>query len=240
VQGRLRAWLADPAGVRRGDPEAVRRLTLGLLMSGLAMQRTKSSRPASGAEHQFSHLWDMQHHTHDGVAPSHGFKVGIGTLASTALYEHLLAQPLEALDVEYCCRAWPDAAAAEAEVRAAFDSAELTEGALRETTAKHVGPDELRRQLTRLWADWPGLRQRLRMQLVPFPELRSMLAAAGCPSEPEQIGIGRRRLADSYRLAYFIRRRFTVLDLARRTGLLDDGLGRLFGPAGPWPTDTAA
>ena len=51
------------------------------MFGGFAMQSSKSSRPASGAEHQFSHLWDMQHHTHNGVAPSHGFKVGVATLA---------------------------------------------------------------------------------------------------------------------------------------------------------------
>ena len=58
--------------------------------AGFAMQAARNSRAASGAEHQFSHLWDMQHHTHEGKAPSHGFKVGIGTLAVTALYEFVL------------------------------------------------------------------------------------------------------------------------------------------------------
>ena len=76
-------------------------------MSGFAMQAAQSSRPASGAEHQFSHLWDMQHHTHDGVAPSHGFKVGIGTLASLALYEVLLRRDLEHLDVDAAVARWP-------------------------------------------------------------------------------------------------------------------------------------
>ena len=74
----------------------------GLMMSGFAMQAARSSRPASGAEHQFSHLWDMQHHTHEGVAPSHGFKVGIGTLASIALYEELLRRDLSNLDIDRC------------------------------------------------------------------------------------------------------------------------------------------
>src|SRR5436305_814352 len=66
VQDRLREWLSDAAGVRRGERVAVRRLTVGLMMGGFAMQRTRTSRVASGAEHQFSHLWDMQHHNHEG------------------------------------------------------------------------------------------------------------------------------------------------------------------------------
>jgi glycerol-1-phosphate dehydrogenase [NAD(P)+] len=75
--------------VRDGKIEALHNLTVGLMMTGFAMQAACSSRPASGAEHQFSHLWDMEHHTHNGRIPSHGFKVGIGSLASTALYESL-------------------------------------------------------------------------------------------------------------------------------------------------------
>ena len=61
-----------------------------------------------------------------------------------------------------------------------------------------------------------------------------MLRAAGCPCEPEQIGIPRDRLRLSYEQAYYIRRRFTVLDFARRTGVMDAALEDLFGPAGPW------
>ena len=90
VQSFLRSWVDSPGGIARGEPGCLRRLVVGLMMSGFAMQAAQSSRPASGAEHQFSHLWDMQHHTHDGTAPSHGFKVGIGTLASLGLYEDLL------------------------------------------------------------------------------------------------------------------------------------------------------
>src|SRR5690606_40291905 len=62
---------------------------------------------SSGAEHQFSHLWDMQSHKHNGKSPSHGFKVGIGTLSSAALYEFLYTQPLENLDVDAAVSAWP-------------------------------------------------------------------------------------------------------------------------------------
>ena len=59
-----------------------------------------------------------------------------------------------------------------------------------------------------------------------------MLQDAGAPTEPEQIGITRARLRQSYWQAFCIRRRFTVLDLAVRTGLLDTCLDEIFGPAG--------
>ena len=56
---------------------------------------------------------------------------------------------------------------------------------------------------------------------------------AGAPSEPEQIGISRERLRASFQQAYHIRRRFTVLDLAKRAGVLDRCLDAMFG-GGKW------
>jgi glycerol-1-phosphate dehydrogenase [NAD(P)+] len=235
VQGRLRELVADPVGVRARDAAAIGRLVEGLMLGGFAMQSAKSSRPASGAEHQFSHLWDMQHHTHQGQAPSHGFKVGIGTLAVTALYERLLTKDLGRLDVESLCAAWPGEAAWAARARDLLGEGELAEGAARELHAKHSSPAQLGEQLRLLKAAWPKLREQLRTQLVPLATLRQMLQDAGAPTEPEQIGITRARLRQSYWQAFCIRRRFTVLDLAVRAGLLDTCLEEIFGPAGLWP-----
>ena len=60
VQGPLRASLSRPEALAAGDPAAIGELAEGLVMSGLAMQAHASSRPASGAEHQFAHLWEME------------------------------------------------------------------------------------------------------------------------------------------------------------------------------------
>jgi glycerol-1-phosphate dehydrogenase [NAD(P)+] len=81
------------------------------------------------------------------------------------------------------------------------------------------------------------LKQKLRAQLLPLDMLRQMLRAAGAPTEPEHIGITRERLRRSYWQAFCIRRRFNILDLAVRTGLLDAALGHIFGPTGLWPIE---
>jgi glycerol-1-phosphate dehydrogenase [NAD(P)+] len=235
VQGRLRAMVANPGGVKTRNPAALRGLLEGLLLGGFAMQSARSSRPASGAEHQFSHLWDMQHHTHNGWPPSHGFKVGIGTIAITALYERLLSRPLDQLDVERCCAHWPNETEWRERVRRTFGEGELRNVAEREMLAKQISPDALRVQLHTLRSIWPELRTNLRAQLIPLATLRQMLAAAGAPTEPEQIGVSRARLQQSYSQAFCLRRRFTVLDLAVRADLLDDCIGQIFGADGLWP-----
>ena len=235
VQGRLRAWLSAPAAVAAGDPASLRCLVYGLMMSGLAMQLLRSSRPASGADHQFSHLWDMQHHTHHGVAPSHGFKVGIGTLASLALYDAVLERGISAVDIESAVSRWPSLAEVETRIAAVLGDGALAAKAVEETRAKHIGPGALRAQLARLRDAWPALSSRLRAHLPRYAEARAMLRAAGCPCEPERIGISRERLRLSYEQAWYIRRRYTILDFAQRAGIADEALDRIFGPSGPWP-----
>lgn len=235
AQGRLRENVSDPAGVRTGNPAAIAHLVEGLMLGGLAMQAAKSSRTASGAEHQFSHLWDMQHHTHNGHAPSHGFKVGIGTLAVTAFYERLLQCRLDDLDIDQLCANWPTQSQWLAESQMLFGDSEVAPVAAKEITAKSDNAELVRSQLTRLGSVWQPLRQRLRHQLTPFATLKEMLQAAGAPVEPEQIGISRDRLRASFRQALFLRRRFTVLDLAARVGQFENCVDKIFGLDGPWP-----
>lgn len=232
VQGGLREAIADPAGVRKGNVNAVGRLVEGLMLGGFAMQAARSSRPASGAEHQFSHLWDMQHHTYNGAAPSHGLKVGIGTIAVTTLYEKLLSMPLEKLNVARACAQWPSREKFLARARELFSDPDLLAVAEREILAKYIEPAPLRDQLNTLQRLWPEVREHLRHQLIELGELKRMLDAAGARTQPEHIGITPERLRASFEQAFFIRRRFTVLDVAVRAGVLGECLEEIFGRIG--------
>ena len=234
VQYPLRSWVGSPDAIAANDVGALRHLVYGLLMSGMAMQATLSSRPASGAEHQFSHLWDMQHHTFNGTAPSHGFKVGIGVLASLALQEYLLAMDLKSFDIEAAVNGWPSLEELESKIRVLFDTEALQRRAIDETKGKYVSKEVLRTQLKRVQDNWTPLQAKVRGQLFPFAELRDMLRRAGCPYDPSQIGITRARLRLSYQQCCFLRRRFTVLDLLQRLGVFDTALDHIFGPNGPW------
>lgn len=222
VQHPLRASLSAPDRLRDHDPEATGAFFLGLVMSGLAMQATQSSRPASGAEHLISHLWEMTGLTHDGVAPSHGTKVGIGTVLVTLLYERLLHRDLSVLDSEACVAALPSPTALEAQVRAALPPGEIADRAVTESLAKHPTPAELRARFRLLRTQWPTLRERITAQLLPAPELRQMLGTLGGAAAPAEIGVSAAQLHADLHTARLIRRRYTVLDLLAETGLLPD------------------
>jgi glycerol-1-phosphate dehydrogenase [NAD(P)+] len=241
AQGPLREAIGRPGELAGGDRDALERLVEGLVLSGLAMQAHASSRPASGAEHQFSHLWEMEGLGHDRRPPlSHGFKVGLGTVAIAALYERLLERDLAALDVEALRRAWPGPEAAESAVRAAHTTPGLDEAAVAETMAKHADPDTLGRRLDLLGDRWPELRDRLRAQLLPAGRVRELLAAAGCPTRPSELGLTASAFRDTYHRARMIRRRYTVLDLAAETGTLGELVDELFAPGGFWADEAPA
>ncbi|NJE04874.1 NAD(P)-dependent glycerol-1-phosphate dehydrogenase [Thermococcus sp. M36] len=68
--------------IRLGNEESVRKVVKGLISSGVAMSIAGSSRPASGAEHLFSHALDM-------IAPKpalHGEQTGVGTIIMAYLH----------------------------------------------------------------------------------------------------------------------------------------------------------
>ena len=238
VQKNLRKALSDPAAVADGDVEATGMLADGLIMSGFAMQAISSSRPASGTDHQFSHFWDMEGLCYNGRHVSHGFKVGIGTMVSTACLEFLISKDLTRLDIDACVAAWPTWEAQEAYIRKIFEGkpGHLARG-LAESRAKYCGPEEIRCQLNAIVAVWPELRERIREQIIPFDDVKEMLRLVGAPSRPEEIGVSKARLRDTFKCIPFMRNRYTGIDLIYRAGLLDEVTEHIFGRGGRFEVD---
>ncbi|HEY0669552.1 MAG TPA: sn-glycerol-1-phosphate dehydrogenase [Sphingobacteriaceae bacterium] len=234
VQGGLHDALSDPEGIKAGDPKAISQLVEGLMLGGFAMQWAKSSRPASGAEHQFSHLWNMENHLNNGEHVSHGFQVSIGTLAITALYDRILKTPLDHLSITKSLNQWPSAEDSDAQALRIFEGTDFPEIGLQETRAKYIPHEKLEDQLCILKNNWTEIREKIAGQLVPYEEARRRLQLVGAPTEPEHIGISRERLRETFIRAQFIRRRFTVLDVAIRSGYLNQWLDELFGKGGIW------
>ena len=236
VQGPLRDTLSNPVGCASGDEREVRKLCEGLVMSGFAMQAMDSSRPASGTEHQISHYWDMEDLSVGGHPVSHGFKVGIGTLASTAALEFMLEHDLSKMDVDEKVAAWWPSFE---DVKATFPSvfpgrpAHIRRAEL-EYAKKFPTRDALRRELTTIRDSWGDLSAKIRKQLMPFAEVKECMKNVGAPTEPEEIGVTRARFRETFVGVPYMRARYFGADLAQRVGLMPALLDRLFGVGGIW------
>jgi glycerol-1-phosphate dehydrogenase [NAD(P)+] len=235
VQDNLRTWLANPAGVANGDAATSKALFTGLVMVGIAMEIHGSSRPASGADHQIAHLWEMDAVEHEGRPVSHGTCVALGALTILSLYEWLLAQDFQDLEAHKVVRHRSRLDDLAAEIRRRFASPDIAEKTLQETRAKYIEDDLLlRERIERIKRIWPGLRQRLTDYLIPFEEMQAMLQAAGIATDPAAVGIDRAYHRKTLVGSRLIRRRYTILDFLGETGRFDEAVDHIFSAGGRW------
>jgi len=233
VQDNVREWLSRPGAVAAGDPDATGDLVNGLLVSGFAMQAHGNSRPASGAEHLISHVWEMERLTFQGEPAAHGACVGIGTVALLALYEWFLAQDITAETVRTVSGA-SSPERIEAEIAAGFPEGHLADSARVEMAVKTANAGRRAERLAILAERWPSLREDLRGTCVPADTMEAWLREAGAPAHPNDLGVPLAKLAADYRRARLIRRRYTILDLLDDLGWLDRGIAALFAQDGFW------
>lgn len=89
VRKSLKKCVDNAEGLLKGDKQAVAAVFEGLVISGVAMNFAGCSRPASGIEHYFSHLWDMRSVEFGTPAELHGIQCALGTLIAIRLYEKI-------------------------------------------------------------------------------------------------------------------------------------------------------
>ena len=205
VQKPLRGWVSDP-----GDFGSVFH---GLAASGYAMQLYRDSRPASGMEHMCSHIWEME-----GLGASHGFKVGIGTLAAAWLMERFFSMDRE--ELRGMMKPPKTRARRQAEVRellraGCYGNAEET------AMAKFAEAETVLRRREDILASWETLRKRVMEQIHSFEELRGMLRRAGCPTAPAEIGLSREKFIHGVLTAGLIRSRYSLLDVLEECGVTE-------------------
>ena len=220
VQEDLDSWLIDPDGVKQNRPKAFENLFTGLTMTGLAMQKLRKSRPASGAEHLMSHIWEMRHLEFNGTPVSHGFKVAIATLAMTALMERIFSRKPEEFNLMELKARRPAWEAIEESIRSDFPE-QLTGSVLAESKAKYISGDAYTGRLNCITAKWHAMKFGTADRLLPYQELLDRFSRAGAPVTPRAIGLSIEEVCATYRLASMIRNRYTSIDLAVELGILD-------------------
>ena len=211
------------AQIRGGEPEGIAVLTAGLILAGMSITMARTSAPGSGGGHLISHYWDMTA-TARGRRPAlHGCQVAVGDLACFTLYEKLRSH-LERLDLEKIAstRSTRDQLGAltrehYAPLIGPGPASVLGKGA----AAAHAGDESLRRQLQGISRDPAAFWVELDALLTPPAEARGLLKAGGVPTTVAELGISPDEMRNAYLYARLIRPRYTGLDLAYDSGLLE-------------------
>ena len=234
VQGGVQEALSRPADLAAGIPEAYEGLCNGLIMSGLAMQVAGGTRPASGAEHYFSHLWELDHLGAELDPPlSHGFKVAIGTLAMAAFYEKFLARNIGATDLDAVVSRWPSWDQVESDIRTTMSGTLIDKG-IAETKEKYVDAEGLRRRLTPIVSNWPVLKERMARQIISVPRAAGYARPSRYAHAARDIGLTPAAVKETFPRAMYYRSRYTVLDVARELGIFNELVDEVFAPGGIW------
>ena len=218
------------------DPEAIRTLYSGLTACGFAMQRYRDSRPASGMEHIMSHTWEMEEVRSGCAHVSHGFKVAVGTLVATALAEILYGRneggkwitPDSGFTNAGSCDAGQLLTRRLDAVKTLLGDSPFRPKAMEIVRQKTPGQEELDRRRVLFLASRKAVARRIAAQLPSFAVMKKSLEEAGCPVEPAQIGLSRSRCVQSFLAAALIRTRYTMLDLAGESGLLETSAEIIF------------
>ncbi len=92
----------------------------------------------------------------------------------------------------------------------------------REFAAKRLDEPAAERLNARIEARWEEIRTRLAAVTRPAAELEAVLKSAGAPTTPEDLGWPRANYREAVCHAREIRDRYTFLDLAGDSGLLEE------------------
>ncbi len=189
---------------RQGDDAAIAAVMEGLIMSGIAMQLFGNSRPASGAEHHFSHLLDIGTDALRGIpGGTHGEQVGVGTAVISREYHRLIA-------MEDITPYLHDYAAPDEDYVRAFVGDKLFAGVMKEN-AKDSAAGVTKEKLA---ACWPEIRKI--MAAIPAPdEVEAKLGALGAKKDLHDLGIAEERLGEILTALPLARNRLTLMRLKR-------------------------
>lgn len=189
--------MADQVTAR--DEQAAGAVFESLLMTGIAMSFTGTSRPGSGTEHIMAHYWECQELLEGKLPNYHGEDVGVATLIMLRYYEEL-AQ-------------WASVLARREEND--WDTIYDDYGPLAEDVRRLNTPDTITDpidpgEVERLWPEIVAI-----IRSVPsYEQCLDAMERAGCKTTIRQIGKDREFVARSFRYHPYMRRRLSLRRVA--------------------------
>ena len=187
-----------------GKSEAYEQLMYALILSGLAMQIIGNSRPASGAEHHMSHLWEMEV-INKHLDAYHGEKVSVGLILVMEEYKKI-KKSIE----NGRCRVKKYYGLEEDILKEVFKSREMYDSIMKENT-----PDPL------LNVNKVILQNRLESiaeileKLPTLDFVKNTLKRAKAVTTLEEIGLSNDVKQNSIRVSPYVRSRLTLMRISK-------------------------
>ena len=224
VAALMRAALARIMAVAdripRRDPDAIAAVAEGLVLAGIGMAYAGISRPASGLEHYFSHMWEMMALERGLPYDLHGIQVGIGTVLTLRIYQKLMTVTPDRARAEAHMRDF-DRGVWEAQVKRIFGRTAGQIIAIEDKVRKN-DPQRHARRLDRIIDHWDEIQSIVREELPDARWLYDTLADTGMPMTPRDIGICDDDVVDAFLGSRDIRDKYLSCSVIWDLGMTDD------------------
>jgi len=226
VRSSLKLCVDNADGLLKRDAAAVEAVFNGLVVAGAAMSLAGASRPASGVEHYFSHVWDMRALSLGTAASTHGIQCAIATLIAARLYEKILTvTPDRETAVTYAkAFSYPEWADTLREFigegAEAMIALEAKEG--KYSTEKHAA------RIDTIIEKWDELTTIVSKEIPKSEEIAKILNSIKCPKSPGEIGIDNGIVPMTFKATKDIRDKYVLSRLAYDLGVIDTLANDLF------------
>ncbi len=207
-------------GITKRDPDAIQSIAEGLVVAGMAMAYAEISRPASGLEHYFSHMWEMMALERGVPYDLHGIQVGVGTVLSMKLYRKIRQIQPDRAKAEAHMKAF-SRADWEAQVRRIFGKTADEIIAIEDKTHKN-DPARHAKRLDNLVNHWDEILKIIDEELPDYDALYQTMAKTGMPMRPSEIDVPMDDVVDAFIGARDIRDKYLSCSFLWDLGLTDE------------------
>ena len=220
IRSAVKKCVDNAEGLLRREDAAIEAVFEGLVIGGVAMAYAGVSRPASGVEHYFSHVWDMRGLEFGTPVDLHGIQCAMATMKSVELYEKVKAispdwEKARAYVESFDLESW------NAELREFLGSSAETMIELEKKEGKYR-KDTHEARFHLIAANWQNILQILGEELPAAEELCKLMGAVGIPCDLSVIGVDRETVQTTFRATKDIRDKYVLSRLAWDLGILDE------------------
>ncbi len=220
VRSALKKCIDNADGLLKRDDNAIRAVFIGLVLGGVAMNYAGLSRPASGVEHYFSHIWDMRGLSMGTPVDFHGIQCAIGTLYAAKIYDKIRTvtpdkekalQFVESFDYESYKDSLRRFLGSDADVMIALEEKEQ-----KYNKEKHA------QRLEIIMSKWDEIIEIINSEIPTAKEIERILDTINTPKTVDEIGIDSEFLPMTFEAAKDIRDKYVLSRLCWDLGIIEE------------------
>lgn len=217
IKSAVKTCVDNLDGLLKRDEKAISAVFNGLILGGVGMNYAGCSRPASGVEHYFSHIWDMRALEFNTPFSTHGIQCGIATLYAIKIYEQLKNITPSKEKAVFKVKNF-DFKAYSKKLKA-FIGRASTPMIENEKVDKKYDSFFHEKRIDKIISCWDKIVELIDKELPPFEVLKEKLKSINAPTSVLDIGLDESIVKDTFTFTKDIRNKYVLSTLCFDLGI---------------------